>query len=187
MQLPPAGEHEGEVGHRAGPRGRLLAVAHALDQPGGAQHVVGHALTPLAPGLGAGQCLAQRLGGVGQLAAHRDDLGQAGLHPALLLGALPLEAHHQVGHAGQLAAQLTRAPLEALLADLQVVPGGGVELGAHPRLRLRDGGRHQHRGTPRHHQTHGDACADADECPDENPGYRYCDDHATTINVPCDS
>ena len=92
VQDPAAGQQEREVGDGARRRGRLLAVADALDQAGGPQHVVGHALAPLAPRRGVGQRLAQRLGGVGQAGAGRRHLGQAGLDPALLLGPLVLEA-----------------------------------------------------------------------------------------------
>ena len=57
---PVPGQEEGEVGdggpalHRA-----LLAVVDALDEPGHPQDVLGRALAPGAPGLGAGQGLPQ--------------------------------------------------------------------------------------------------------------------------------
>ena len=63
---PAARQQEREVGDGAAGGGGLLAVVDALDEAGGAQHVVGHALAPLATGLRAGQGLAQVLGGVGQ-------------------------------------------------------------------------------------------------------------------------
>ena len=91
---------------------RLLAVADALDQAGGPQHVVGHALAPLAPRLGVGERLAQRLRGVGQPGADRRHLGEAGLDPAVLLGPLALQRGHQLGDPVQLGPHVAHVLLD---------------------------------------------------------------------------
>ena len=63
----------------------LLLVVDVLDEPGEPQHVLGHALAPLAAGLRAGERLAQRLGRVGERARHLAVGAQALLDPAELL------------------------------------------------------------------------------------------------------
>ena len=91
VQHAAAGQQERDVGDRAAGDARLLAVADALDHAGEAQHVVGHALAPLAAGLRAGEGLAQVAGGLGERSGGR----LASLRPesscAVLLGAVAVE------------------------------------------------------------------------------------------------
>jgi hypothetical protein len=128
VQDPAPGQQEREIGDGARRRGRLLAVADALDQARGPQHVVGHALTPLPPRPRVGQCLTQGLGGVGQAGADRRHLGQAGLHPAVLLGPLALQRAHQVGHPGQLGPDVAHARLDRGVAHRQLIVHGPAQL-----------------------------------------------------------
>ena len=82
---------------------RLLPVGDALDHAGEAQHVVGHALAPLAAGLGAGQRLAQVAGGLGERAGGRLRLLEPGEQLAVLLGAVAVEARDDVAQPLELA------------------------------------------------------------------------------------
>src|SRR5207302_10213578 len=62
----PAGQQEREVGDAALTVARLFAVVDVLDEPGRPQHILGHALAPLASALGSCQRLSQALGGLGE-------------------------------------------------------------------------------------------------------------------------
>ena len=104
MEVAAAGEQEGDVGDRAAGDAGLLAVGDALDHPGEAQHVVGHALAPLAAGLGAGQRLAEVRGGLGQRAGGGLRLLEAGQELAVLLGAVVVELRDHVAQALELRA-----------------------------------------------------------------------------------
>ena len=104
MQVLVVGQQEGEI--RAGPTldRSLLSVVDALAHAGRAQDILGHALPPLAAGLGAGERLAQVLGGLGEnllLPGRRfkrlDEL-------AVLLGALLLQLPDEVAQLGELGA-----------------------------------------------------------------------------------
>ena len=102
MEEPPVGEVEAEVGPGAGAGGQLLAVVHPLDQPGRPQDVVGHPLSPLAPGLRVSEDVVEPLGGGQEPALLVGGVSQA-LGEALVLGgAVLLEFGHQPPDAGQL-------------------------------------------------------------------------------------
>jgi hypothetical protein len=103
VQLATAGERERDVGDRACGGCGLLAVADALDEAGGAQDVVGHALAPLATRLRAGEGLAQRLGAAGEGLGGAQRLCEALLEAALLLGALAAHLVDQRAHALELS------------------------------------------------------------------------------------
>ena len=173
VEHPAARQQEREVGDGARRGGGLLAVADALDEAGRPQHVIGHALAPLAPGPGVGQRLAERLGRVGQPGADLGHLGEARLDPAALLGPLALERRHQLGDpaeldphvahvlfdgggpqrhlVGERAAELAHPLLEGVLAGREVARAG-ICLGAEPLARHLDHGvdrgvdRRPHRG-----------------------------------------
>ena len=91
VQHPTARQQERDVGDGAARQPGLLPVADALDHPRQAQDVVGHPLAPLAAGLGAGQGLAEVLGGLGQGPGGGGGVGQAPHELPVLLGALPVE------------------------------------------------------------------------------------------------
>ena len=74
---------------------RLLAVVDAFDEAGGAQHVVGHALAPLAAGLRAGQGLPQRLRRAGQLGRRPQRVAQTLHQLAVLRGPVALQRADQ--------------------------------------------------------------------------------------------
>ena len=113
-----AGQQEGDVGDGAAGDARLLAVGDALDHAGEAQHVVGHALAPLAAGLGAGEGLAQVAGGLGEGPRGRGGLLQPGQQLAVLLGALLLQRADHVAEPLELRGE----PLDPLLE------GGGAQV-----------------------------------------------------------
>src|ERR1700737_422986 len=90
VQQQVVGQEERVVGDpAAGVEGPLLAVVDVLDEPGEAEDVLGHALAPLAPGLGAGQRLPKALGGVEQ-----------GCHAFVLAGELGVELPEGPGALG---------------------------------------------------------------------------------------
>ena len=103
-------QQEREVGDGAAGDRPLLAVVDALEQPGEAQDVVGHALAPLAPRLRAGERLPQRLGGAGQLGRRPQRVAQTLHQLAVLCGTITLEAADQVADPRQLVAH-RREPL----------------------------------------------------------------------------
>ena len=77
VQHPVARQQERDVGDAPAGHALLPQVVDALDQAGRPQHVVGHPLAPLPAGLGAGQRLAEALGGLDQVAAVAGRLGEA--------------------------------------------------------------------------------------------------------------
>ena len=112
---------------------RLLLVVDVLDEPGQAEHVLGHALAPLAPGLGVGQRLPQAL------RAGREGLGDLGLgaqrlvHLAELLGValaqLPDEVPEPLHLRPQLGLHLVQPGVDHVLLGRERVLAGG-EVGA---------------------------------------------------------
>ena len=97
----------------------LLPVADALDHAGVAQHVVGHALAPLAAGLGAGEGLAQVAGGLGERSGGGLRLLEAGEHRAVLRGAVAVEPGHHVAEPLHLGHQPVDALLEGVAAQVE--------------------------------------------------------------------
>ncbi len=102
MQVLIVGQQEREVGSGAALDRSLLAVVDPLAHAGGAENILGHTLTPLATGLGAGKRLAQVLRGLGEHLLllggrfeRRDEL-------AVLFGALPLQLRDKVAQTGEL-------------------------------------------------------------------------------------
>ena len=132
------GQLEREVGAAAGALAtgaaqlRLLAVVDVLDEAGEAQHVLGHPLAPLSPGLGVGQRFLQRLRGAGQ---RRGDLGvaaQRGIDLAEPLGAGVAEGGDELAEAVELAAHLRPDRIEVGADDVLA----GVEPGLQAAGRL---------------------------------------------------
>jgi hypothetical protein len=126
-----AGQQERDVGDGALRRGPLLLVGDALDQAGEAQHVVGHALAPLAAGLGRGEHLAQRAGGGGE-------------QRRLLVGAHELLAQLAVG-AGHRLLQPTQ---------LGPHPGQVAHHRRHPPAPREPAGHQRHHRNEDHHDRH---------------------------------
>ena len=89
--------------------------------PAAAQHVVGHALAPLAAGLGAGQRLAQVLGGLGQGLGAGGGLAQVGDQLPVLLGPLHLQVGHEVAHALELVVDPGDLLVEGLGPQVEVL------------------------------------------------------------------
>ena len=81
-------------------------------KPGQAQHVVGHALAPLAPGLGAGQRLAQAAVVSASRAGSAGGLGRRGEQLAVLVGPVVLQGGHQLGDLDQLAVDVLGAQVQ---------------------------------------------------------------------------
>ena len=91
------GHEEREVGPAARSfEGALALVVHALDEPGQAQHVFGHALAPLAPHLRAHERLAQALRALAQLVHAFALAGQLAAQRAELPLAIGLELAHEL-------------------------------------------------------------------------------------------
>ena len=125
VEVAPAGEEEGDVGDGAAGDARLLAVGDALDHPGVPQDVVGHALAPLAAGLGAGQRLAQVAGGLGQGAGGRLGLLEPREELAVLLGAVAVELGDDVAQALELGAEALDPLLEGRGAQVELAGAAG--------------------------------------------------------------
>ncbi len=165
VQHPFAGQQEGHVGDATAGQAGLAPVVDPLDQAGQAQHVVGHALTPLAPGLGAGQRLAQALGGVGQALALTRRLGQPGHQLAVLQGPVALERGHQVAHPGELGAHALHLGLDHGVAQLGLLVAGrhvvAQLVAGHGQHQLDDvvGGGSRRRSGPRPHHDEADGGA----------------------------
>ena len=114
VQVLIVGQQEREVGSGAALDRSLLAVVDALAHAGGAQNILGHTLTPLATGLGAGKRLAEVLRGLGEhllllggCFERRDEL-------AVLFGALPLQLRDKVAQLAELVAHRLDLVTEAL-------------------------------------------------------------------------
>ena len=98
-----------------------------MDEPGRAQHVLGHAFAPLAACLGRGQGLAQRVGGLRQPGRHlagglepRGDVGQS-------RSALLVELGHQAADPFELGLHLGQATAHGLVALVELLgPGSGL-------------------------------------------------------------
>ena len=129
VQHPALREQEGHVGDAAAGHARLAPVVDALDEPGHAQHVVGHALAPLAPGLRVGQHLAQAVGGLGQVARLLGGLGEPGGELAVLGRSLLLETGDQIGDPvetfGEPGREAGDLVLDHLVAQVELLVGGG--------------------------------------------------------------
>jgi hypothetical protein len=146
-------EEEGDVGDGAVRQGPLPHVAHALHEPGGSQHVVGHALAPLAPHLRVGEGLAQRGGRRAEIA--RLPGGGCDLLAELpvVTGTLPLDAHDGGAerlearrHGGELLTEDGRGPVR----PRRLTGAGPGELGGE------DGGDHdQHEDGGDEEELHG--------------------------------
>ena len=112
---------------------RLLLVVDVLDEAGQAEHVLGHALAPLAAGLRVGQRLPQAL------RAGREGLGDLGLRPqrlvhlAELLGValaqLPDELPEPLHLRPQLRLHLVQPGVDDVLLGGELLLAGG-EVGA---------------------------------------------------------
>ena len=120
-----AGHEERDVGDLAAGDARLLPVADALDHAGVAQHVVGHALAPLAAGLGAGEGLAQVAGGLGERSGGGLRLLEAGDHRAVLRGAVAVEPGDHVAEPLHLGHQPVDALLEGIAAQVEQAGAAG--------------------------------------------------------------
>ncbi len=125
MEHPLVGQQEGEVGLGATLDGGLLAVVDALTHARGAQHVLGHPLAPLTPGLRARQRLTQGLGGLGQPLLLAGGRLEALDELAMLLGPLLLELgdeHPKLAelrvHGGDLLAEVLRHAADPLADHL---------------------------------------------------------------------
>ena len=110
VQLAVPRHEKGEVGDTA-LHGPLAAVVDVLREPGQAQHVLRHALTPLATSPAVGQRLAQCLGRLGQRGSLFAGLAQPAGQLAELRGPVPLQLLHEsadlpdaLGHDGELPA-----------------------------------------------------------------------------------
>ena len=126
----------GQVEREVGPAGAavdlgLLAVVDVLGEPGEAQHVLGHPLAPLAPGLRVGQRLAQHARRVGEGAG---DLGVGAQRLVDLpeaLGARRAELGDQRAEALQLGAHLDPDLVEAGVDDVLLRRQVGLHAGGH--------------------------------------------------------
>ena len=106
--------------------GLLLAVLHALDEPGHAQHVLRHALAPLAAGLAAGERLPQAVRGAREL-GDPGPLGRERAGQLLDLGAATgLELPHERGHPVELAAHVAELTLDEVALGGQRFAGAGA-------------------------------------------------------------
>jgi len=116
------GQEEGEIGDSPAVGPPLLAVVHPVDHPRQLQDVVGHALTPLAPRLGARQRLPELVSGLGQgrrlLAGGPELTGQV----TEFLLTVALEAAHELDGAGQLSPDLSQLAVDELLLGVEL-PG----------------------------------------------------------------
>ena len=118
------GQEEREVGDaRALRDGLLLAVLDAFHEPGEAQHVLGHALAPLAPGLAAGKRLAQALRGGRQLGDTGPLLRQCPRELLDLGAPAGLELPDEGGDLVQLAAHVPELRLDEIALGRQRLAG----------------------------------------------------------------
>ena len=121
------GQQEREVGDATPLRHRLLlAVLHALDEAGEPQHVLRHPLAPLAPGLAAGERLAEALGGAGEL-GDPGPLRRERARELLDLGAAAgLELADQGGDLVELGADVAELRLDQGALRCQCLAGAGA-------------------------------------------------------------
>ena len=110
----------------------LLAVLDALDEAGEREHVLGHALAPLAAGLRARQRLAQALRRAGELREPVPLLAHDALEHVELRAALLLELGQQLGDAPELAAHRLQLRVDDLALAVEL-RGRPLALARHER------------------------------------------------------
>ena len=107
----------------------LLAVVDVLGEAGQAEHVLGHALAPLATGLRVGEGLAQHPGGVGQGGGDLGVGAQRLVDLAEALGAGRADVADQLAEALQLGAHLGADLVEAGVDDVLLRREVGLHAG----------------------------------------------------------
>ena len=135
MQREPVRQEEREVGD-AGVDRALLVVVDALEEAGELQHVLRHALAPLAARLGARQRLAQPLGGLRQLGHVRPLRIERVGELAELAATVGLELAHELVDPLQLGVHRRQLLIDQPLLALEVA-AGELALAVHQRLAAR--------------------------------------------------
>ena len=113
VQHEAVGQEEGVVGDLAGACQLLVTpVVDAVDEPREAQHVVGHALAPLATCRRADERFPERLRGLGEGARRTAGFGQLTGQRARLLAPVTFDPLDQVGERVELAAHLVELAVD---------------------------------------------------------------------------